>query len=115
MARTNKKFEHKDAYTMMFTKSLLNSPEVCVTQTHEWPSTNYGYHKKKPRNSGMEHGGACKARHIKEHIKFASTCIANSEGIKGEGSSFFRAFLISCPNETWPRGHIEEKIHFKDC
>ena len=94
---------------MMFTISCLNSPEVCVTQTHEQSSTNQGYHKKKASNRGMEHGGVCK-----EHTEFASTCIANSKSINREGSSFFRGFLISCPNEIWRGGHSGEKIRSKD-
>ena len=89
MVWTNKKFEHKDAYTTTFTKSLRNSPEACMTQTHEWPSTNRIDHKKKLSSSGREHGGPCRASHIKEHTKFATMCIANSESIKRKGSFLF--------------------------
>ena len=115
MVCTNKKFEPKDAYTATFTKSLLNSPEVCTTQTRERPSTNHGDHKKKLNNSGMEHSDVCRATHIKEHTEFAIMCVANSESIKREESLFFRSFLISRPNETWPGGHSGEKIHLEDC
>ena len=84
----NKKFEHKDAYITTLTKSLLNSLEVCVTQTLKHPSTNRIDHKKKLCRSGMEHGGACGVSHIKEYTEFPIMCVANSESIKREGSLF---------------------------
>ena len=83
----------------MFTRSHLNSPEVYMSQTHEQSSTNQGYHKKKARNKGMEPGGECKATHIKELIEFVSTCIANLESIKREGSSSFGRVHDFRPNE----------------
>ena len=115
MVWTNKKFEHKDAYIATFTKSLLNSPEACMTQTRKRPSTNRGYHEKKVRNSVMEHGGACGVTHIKEHTEFSIMCVTNLERISTEGSLSFTSFLISCPNETWHGGHTWEKIRPDDC
>ena len=85
-----------------------------MTQTREQRSTNCVDHNKKLRNSVMEHGGTSRASHIKEHTEFSVMCFANLESIKREGSLFFRSFLISRPNETWPGGHNGEKIYFDD-
>ena len=61
---TDERGKRKYAYIAMITIPRLNSPEVCVTQTHERSSTNQGDYMKKVSNRGMEHGGMCKSTHI---------------------------------------------------
>ena len=77
MVWTNHKIGHKNAYTSMFTKPILSSPDMYETQTHGRSSTNYVDHKNKLSNNNMEHGGACRAIQIEKHTKFINMCFAN--------------------------------------